>query len=269
MTQLTNISFIKISVTGNDFILLDNRDDLFTGDEVNFFHQICQRRTSIGADGVLLLEKSEQYHFRLRYFNADGRESEMCGNGARGAAYYAFQKGLVGKEMAFLVGTEEYEATVQDNRVQLKMPGAQDLQTQIGIVEEGFLEEGGFLNTGVPHLVLFVKNIENIDVNSLGRKYRYHQAFQPKGTNVNFAEILAQDKIQIRTYERGVEEETLACGTGAVASAFLASIRKNTRLPTEVLTRGGMLKVFGDKPKKHIYLEGEVKLVYEGRLISG
>lgn len=269
MTKLTDITFVKISATGNDFILIDNREKILTGKEVELFHQICQRRTSVGADGVLLIEACEPYDFRLRYFNADGGESEMCGNGARAAAYYAFKNNFATQEMAFLVGTDLYEAVVQDKWVKLKMPGAKNLKTDLGVLEESFLEEGGSVYTGVPHYVLFVADLESLDVHTLGKKYRHHKVFQPKGTNVNFVQILASNKIKVRTYERGVEEETLACGTGAVASALLSSLNKKTLFPTDVLTRGGLLRVFGDSQGEHLYLEGEVKAVYKGRLISG
>jgi diaminopimelate epimerase len=269
MKQLTKIPFVKISATGNDFILIDNRERLFTGDEVDFFHQICQRRQSVGADGVLLLERNERYDFQLRYFNSDGRESEMCGNGARAAAYYAVQEGIAQKEMAFLVNSQVYEASVQSNWVKLKMPGARDLQNNIGVVEESFLVEGGLVNTGVPHFVLFTTVLDTLDVYSLGKKYRDHPFFQPKGVNVNFVEILTHEKIKIRTYERGVEEETLSCGTGAVASALIACLKKKIKMPSEVLTRGGTLKVYQDRADEHLYLEGEAKLVYQGKLISG
>lgn len=268
MKQLTKIPFFKISATGNDFILFDNREKLLNGDEVIFIHQICQRRTSVGADGVLLIEKSKERDFRLRYYNSDGCESEMCGNGARGAAYFAFKKGIADKEMSFLVSSDVYKASVQGNWVKLKMPRARDLKKKIGVVEESFLEEGGFVNTGVPHYVLFVKELDSLDVKSLGKKYRQHPVFQPKGTNVNFVEIVTQNNINIRTFERGVEEETFACGTGAVASAYIAYVEKKANMPTEVFTRGGLLKVSQDDSGKHLYLEGEVKIVYEGRLIS-
>ncbi|MFQ5864396.1 MAG: diaminopimelate epimerase [bacterium] len=268
MKQLSKIPFVKISATGNDFILFDNREERFSGQEVDFFHQICQRRTSVGADGVLLIDKSERHDFRLRYFNADGRESEMCGNGARGAAYYLVQRGIADKEVTFVVNSDVYNASVQGNWVRLKMPSARELQTNVRVVEESFLEEGGFVNTGVPHFVLFTKDLENLDVYSLGKKYRHHSVFHPKGTNVNFVEILRHDQIRIRTYERGIEQETLACGTGAVAAAFIAYLEKKTNMPTEVLTRGGILKVYQEQSGKHLFLEGEVKIVYEGRLMS-
>ncbi|MFQ5754103.1 MAG: diaminopimelate epimerase, partial [bacterium] len=245
MEALTKIPFFKFSATGNDFILIDNREGIFSGDEIEFFQQICQRRTSIGADGVLLIENSAECDFRMRYFNADGSEA-TCGNGARSAAFFAHHCGIVNQSAVFLVQSERYEAEVKGNMVKLKMPVPRDLMTSVDILEEHDLEEGGFVNTGVPHYVLFGKNIAHIDVDHLGCKYRWHTQFHPEGSNVNFVEVVSQDQIKLRTYERGVENETLSCGTGCVASAYLAAINNKTRLPTEVLTSGGRLRVYRD-----------------------
>lgn len=260
--------FVKISATGNDFILFDNRSGLFTGAEVEFFHKICQRRSSVGADGILLIERSPAYAFNMRYFNADGYESEMCGNGARGAALYAHRNGLADARMVFTVGPQVYEAEVNGKRVKLKMPPGRDFENRPDVVEEDDLHEGGYINTGVPHWVLFSAEIDALDVLTLGGKYRQHPAFSPNGVNVDFVQILGEREMKIRTYERGVEDETLACGTGCVAAAIIAATQNKTRLPTEIQTRGGLLKVSGD-PNANLYLEGEVDLVYEGRLFSG
>ncbi|MFQ5706189.1 MAG: diaminopimelate epimerase [bacterium] len=268
MNRLAKIPFVKISATGNDFILFDNREKMFTGAEGDFFRKICQRRSWVGADGVLLIENSQDFDFQMRYFNSDGRESEMCGNGARGAAYFALQQGIVpGPKMSFTVSSNRYEATVQENRVRLKMPPPRDIRKNLGIVEESFLREGGFVNTGVPHFVLFTDDLESLEILTPAQKYRYHPIFQPKGTNVDFVQVVDRSRINVRTYERGVEGETLACGTGCVAAAVVASLRKLTGLPVEVVTRGGVLKVYGDSAEASLFLEGEVRIVYEGRLL--
>ncbi len=266
MNEHSEITFFKLSATGNDFILIDNRQNLVSGLDKGYFRQICQRRTSVGADGVLLIEKCPEYDFRMRYFNADGSEA-ACGNGARSAAYFACKKGLAGQRLSFMVENESYEAYVKGNIVKLKMPAARDLSQSVGVVEENGFKEGGFINTGVPHYVLFGNDIDEIDVYNLGRKYRLHSKFHPEGTNVNFAEVLSENKIKLRTYERGVENETLSCGTGCVASAYLANIQNKTRFPTEILTRGGKLRILRDEHSERLYLEAEVKLVYEGKLI--
>lgn len=262
------IPFYKLVATGNDFILFDNRNGLFSGQEHDFFHELCKRRLSVGADGILLIENSRVENFRMRYYNADGRESEMCGNGARAAAYWAYLHNLVPAEMSFEVHGNRYEALVQGNRVRLKMPPASNLQLNPGILKETELEEGGVIHTGVPHYVLFCNSVASVDVEKLGKKYRWHHYFQPSGTNVNFVELVSPSNIKIRTFERGVEEETLACGTGTVASALLTTLCKGGRLPMKAETPGGKLMVYGTNWQEPVYLEGEVKLVYRGVLVA-
>jgi diaminopimelate epimerase len=261
-----SICFTKLSATGNDFILFENRDNLFRGDEEKLFRALCARRTAIGADGILLIEqpRERQAEFTMRYFNRDGRESEMCGNGARAAAYYASRHGLVPAEMQFEVSGDLYHAAVTGNKVRLRMQKPWDLKLHPQALEEAEIEEGGSVNTGVPHYVLFVHDVERVDVEKLGIKYRHHPAFQPAGTNVNFVAVDEPSHLYLRTYERGVEEETLACGTGTVASAVLAHLKKNMPFPIRVTARGGELTVYSDKDFENLALEGEVRLVYYG-----
>ncbi|MDZ7344941.1 MAG: diaminopimelate epimerase [candidate division KSB1 bacterium] len=261
-----SIRFAKLSATGNDFILVDNRHRLFRGDEQELFHRLCRRRVAIGADGILLIEHSKQRlaHFTMRYFNRDGRESEMCGNGARACAYYAVHHGLAPAEMRFEVSGDLYEAAVSGSNVRLRMQKPRDLRLLPGIVEEKNMAEGGFVNTGVPHYVLFVAAVESVEVATIGLAYRRHPAFQPAGTNVNFVATAGPSKIQMRTYERGVEEETLACGTGAVAAAIFAHLQQGMPFPIDVITRGGDLRVYGDPTLAQLQLEGRVRLVYQG-----
>jgi len=278
-----SIRFTKLSATGNDFILFDNRAGLFRGDEEQLFRTLCTRRVAIGADGILLIEAprakrmehsagqqapSAMLHapsFAMRYFNRDGRESEMCGNGARAAAYYACRRHLAPAEMQFEVSGDLYHAVVTGNKVRLRMqkPRNLNLTPHAGLDDAG-MEEGGFVNTGVPHYVLFVRDIDQVDAAKLGMKYRHHPAFQPAGTNVNFVAVDSPSKLHLRTYERGVEEETLACGTGAVASAVLAHLKKHMPFPIHLITRGGGLTVYGDDKLETLELEGEVRLVYHG-----
>jgi len=262
------LRFAKLSATGNDFILFDNRDQLFRGDEERLFRALCTRRVAIGADGILLIEhapsvKSSAF-FTMRYFNRDGRESEMCGNGACASAYYAFRHGIAPAEMQFEVGGDLYHAVVAGNRVRLRMQKPWDLDLTPHALEENCMEEGGYVNTGVPHYVLFTPQIEQVDVAGLGVKYRHHPKFQPAGTNVNFAAIDRASHFYLRTYERGVEEETLACGTGTVAAAVFAHLKKQMPFPIHVTTRGGELTVYGDAHLEKLELEGDVRLVYYG-----
>jgi diaminopimelate epimerase len=280
-----SIRFTKLSATGNDFILFDNREGLFRGDEEQLFRTLCTRRVAIGADGILLIEQAARGkgqsadehhkssampsalcppHFTMRYFNRDGRESEMCGNGARACAFYAFHHGLAPAEMQFEVSGKLYPAVVTGNQVRLRMQKPWDLNLRPGVLEDPGMEEGGYVNTGVPHYVLLVPELEKVEVTTLGRKYRHHALFQPAGTNVNFATITGPSRLHLRTYERGVEEETLACGTGTVAAAVIAHLRKQMPFPIHAITRGGELIVYGDASLKTLELEGEVRLVYCG-----
>lgn len=260
------IKFTKISATGNDFIVIDNRQVGLSEKDAGLFRRVCQRRTSVGADGVLLLNLSPDCDFELRYFNADGSEAE-CGNGARAAAWFAHKNGFAPAEMSFVFGQGIYKAEVRGDRVRIELPAARDLQENVGVLEEEFLEEGGAVNTGVPHYVLFAENLEELDVTSLGRKYRHHHHFEPDATNVNFVELGAGNAIRLRTYERGVEAETLSCGTGSVASAYITHLRKGIAFPIEVHTRGGTLLVHRNSEQNRFSLEGEVQAVYEARLL--
>jgi diaminopimelate epimerase len=266
---MKNIKFSKLCATGNDFILIDNRENILTGNENDFFRRICQRRLSIGADGVLLLEKSAYHHFSMRYFNSDGSLGEMCGNGARALAFYAFTHGIAPVEVNFDVLGVVYRALIRGNSVQLIMPPPLEIREYPGVIEEKEFEEGGFLNVGVPHYVIFVPDLKSVDVNFLGKKYRYHNSFRPAGTNVNFVQIAEKDEIFIRTYERGVEEETLSCGTGTISSAVLAVRQKQCSLPLKVKSSAGFLFVNFDNPISEIILEGDVKEIYSGELNNG
>ena len=262
------IKFTKLSATGNDFILIDNRDGELSGNEHEFFRQICQRRQSVGADGILLIENSDENHFSLRYFNSDGYIGEMCGNGARAAAYYAYTHKLALADVKFDVLGVVYQATVNENWVKLFMPPPVEIREYPGVVEEPDFKEGGYLNVGVPHYVLFVPDVEQVDVETIGRKYRYHQVFQPWGINTNFVQVVDNKSLKIRTYERGVEEETLACGTGTISAAILAKLQKNIELPLSIRARGGLLRVDFDSDMTKILLEGQVKIVYYGELAN-
>jgi len=234
---VSQIPFTKLSATGNDFILIDNREGLLRGDEAALFQRLCQRRTGIGADGILLIEKNPSCDFTMRYFNADGGESEMCGNGARATAYFAFHRRLAQPIMDFEVWRQPYRATVAGRTVRLRMRKPFGLKLNPGVLEETDMREGGFINTGVPHYVIFVDDLESAPVIALGRKYRHHDLFKPAGTNVNFVKMIGRSRLQLRTYERGVEEETLACGTGTVASAVVAHLQKQITFPVAVTTR--------------------------------
>ncbi|MBC8184139.1 diaminopimelate epimerase [candidate division KSB1 bacterium] len=262
------LKFTKISATGNDFILFDNRDKKLIGKKHNFYKKICQRRFSVGADGILKIEDSKKFDFSLKYYNSDGRVGEMCGNGARAAAYYAFTNNIAPADMTFEVLGVPYQASVYDRIIKLFMPPPVEIREYPGVLEEENFEEGGYLNVGVPHYVVFVPNVNSVDVERLGRKYRHHKYFQPWGTNVNFVHFSNINEIHIRTYERGVEEETLACGTGTISSAILAHKQKKIKIPMKVQTQGGLLNVYFDDEFSEIELEGTVNIIYSGELMQ-
>lgn len=263
---MKSIRFAKLSATGNDFVLFDNRDPMLHGNLVDLVRRVCERRKGVGADGVLVLENSERAHLLLRYFNADGRQSEMCGNGARAAAYYAVRAGLAPARVRLEISGQELTAIVDGNRVSLVLAPPKDLRTDLNLDLETGLEEGGYIDTGVPHYVLFVEDVGGVDVFHLGQKYRHHPAFQPRGTNVDFVEVVGPHNLRVRTYERGVEAETLACGTGVTASALTAEHLGRVQLPVAVEAPGGRLRVSRDEVTAAPVLEGDVLYVYDGVL---
>ncbi len=261
------LKFAKIQGTGNDFIIINNLAGAFN----DFFHGIkedvavrvlCSRRTGVGADGLILIEDSQVANFRWRFFNADGSPAEMCGNGMRCVARYAFEEGLAPAKMKVETDAGVIEAEVLGRDVRVKLTPPTDFN--LGLEAEGLTVH--FVNTGVPHAVVFVDRLELVDVNKVGRELRFSPVFAPAGANVNFVEVRL-DRIAVRTYERGVEAETLACGTGAVASALISAKIFHLPSPVEVEVRSGeRLKVHFDPQMKEVYLEGPTLWVYDGEL---
>ncbi|MCA9734429.1 MAG: diaminopimelate epimerase [Deferribacteres bacterium] len=255
--------FTKLSATGNDFILIDNREKQFQGDEYTLFKNMCTRRTGIGADGILLIENSEKADFKMRYYNADGYEAEMCGNGARASAYYANTNFIFKAAIKFEVSGEIYTATVDGTYVALLMQTPTGVKIFPKIVETNEFTEGAFLFIGVPHYVLFVDDVDLVDVEKIGSYYCEHPAFNPHKTNVNFV-ARNKNEFKIRTYERGVYNETLSCGTGTVASAFTITQTQGKNLPLTFNSRGGKLTVDIDRETNRPVLKGTVSEVYKG-----
>jgi diaminopimelate epimerase len=261
------LRFSKMSGCGNDFILVDNRDgsaDALMGDVPAFVRKVCTRRHSVGADGLILIEKSASADFSWRFHNADGSLAEMCGNGGRCAARFAHMKGIASDRMTFetLAGVLKAEVHA-DGRVKLQLTQPTELKLDYAIRLEGrelFLSS---VDTGVPHAIIITDHIGRAPVATLGRSVRYHKSF-PKGTNVDFVEIVDGEHVKIRTYERGVEGETYACGTGAVAAAVVLKAKGATGDAVDMLTRGGeTLRVYATD---EVYLEGDARVVYEGTL---
>jgi diaminopimelate epimerase len=267
------IEFYKMSGSGNDFIIIDNRDlSLNVGDLPMFARKVCARKISVGADGLFLIEPSNTVDFKWQFFNSDGSMAEMCGNGSRCVARYAYLKGIASKKMSFETLAGIISAEVNDDVVKVRLTDPSPvLSIGVLIFEDGqFVLD--FVDTGVPHAVTFVDNLETCTVFEWGRKIRRHEYFQPRGTNANFAMVIDRHKIRVRTYERGVEEETLACGTGDVASVLAAASRGLVDSPVDVLVQSGeTLRIYFTKKGDRfgeIYLEGKVKIIYHGFLFE-
>ncbi len=261
--------FIKISATGNDFILLDNRHGGWDAKrDADYFTSLCRRRLRVGADGVILLEKSTTADLRYVHINSDGSLAEMCGNGSRAIAWYARQLGLGSDGLVtFEIMEKHYSARVDGRHVTTTFvpPGPANLD--LNILTEEFLQTGGFINTGVPHFVIFVNDLAKTDVAGLGAFYRRHPAF-PRGANIDFVAVDSPHSLHVRTFERGVEAETLACGTGAVASAVISHLRQGVASPVDIHFPGGDVTVGFSDDFSRVTLAGTVTPVYEGQLIE-
>lgn len=259
-------SFIKISATGNDFILFDNRDDHFDARrDALFFSRLCQHHMAIGADGVILLEKSAHADFRYVHINSDGSNAEMCGNGSRAIAWFAHDMGIVQNKASFEINGLIYHACIDGLSVTTEFVPAAEPDWTVDIVDEPDMENGGFIDTGVPHFVIYSRAVQQLDVALLGKKYRHHARF-PAGSNIDFVQVLGAQQLRVRTFERGVEAETLACGTGAVASVLISSRKKNITSPCSVQFPGGQVRVEFSADFQHIAFTGTVTPVYRGTI---
>ncbi len=269
--KMSRITFYKFSGCGNDFIIIDNRTNVVADTDLSgFVSKICRRKMSVGADGLILIENSDTADFRWRFFNSDGSRAEMCGNGARCAARFAYLYGIAGPEMSFETDAGIISAELIHDSVKIKMTAPADLRTDEKIeLEKGFVSVSS-VNTGVPHAVIETEDVEGAEVVSVGREIRFHQAFAPAGTNVNFVSLRKDGVLINRSYERGVEDETLACGTGCVAVAIVMAHKKKACSPTRIITRsGGILTVHYKEKQGHFYdvcLEGDARIIFKGEL---
>ena len=265
------IRFTKLSGSGNDFIFIDNRDGKYDADKmINFVRAVCRRGLSVGADGLMFIEPSEKADFKWRFFNANGSEAEMCGNGGRCAVRFARQIGIRKEAVSFETIAGMIDATISGSRVRLCMTQPFDFKPGVRVSLDGREVDLDFLNTGVPHAVWYVEDAEAAEVFRDGRLIRRHEAFAPAGTNANFCQVTGPRAIKIRTYERGVEDETLACGTGTVASAILAASRGMVEPPVDVAVRSGEILTISFTGRgsevRDVYMEGDTRLVYEGEI---
>ncbi|WP_268122660.1 diaminopimelate epimerase [Roseivirga pacifica] len=252
------LSFYKYQGTGNDFVMVDNREGVFPKDDLKLIAQLCDRRFGIGADGVILIENAANADFEMVYYNPDGSQS-LCGNGSRCAVMFAKQLGIIADKTDFLAIDGMHKATINGDEVKLLMNDVAGYE-QIG---EDFL-----IDTGSPHYIRYNNNVAELDMIAEGQSVRYAERFKAKGVNVNLIQQLGDAELKIRTYERGVEGETLSCGTGCTAAALSLGLKNNVEEVT-LQAVGGTLKVTFEKAGngfKNIYLIGPAKQVFAGSI---
>jgi diaminopimelate epimerase len=257
--------------SGNDFILIDNRRGVLKGKKLKDLAVIvCDRHYSVGADGLIVIVPSRKADFKWRFFNADGSEAEMCGNGSRCAARFAHVKKITGRKLSFETLAGLIHADVKKETVRVQLTGARGLRMNISVPLKGGARTGHFINTGVPHLVYLSDRLDREDVLTVGRSTRHHDIFGMAGTNVNFIQVRGPRTLAIRTYERGVEGETLACGTGSVAGALIAGNLGLVTSPVQVITKSGEKLTVSFKHEgqafSDLHLEGNAEVICEGLL---
>ncbi|RLD46858.1 MAG: diaminopimelate epimerase [Bacteroidetes bacterium] len=256
-----HLNFYKYHGTGNDFILIDNRDLSInlSNKDIEF---LCNRHFGIGADGLMTLENDNNFDFKMKYYNSDGNEGTMCGNGGRCIVAFAKKLNIINNKTHFIAVDGEHFANIYENDiVKLKMNDVNEIKK---------IKNGYFLDTGSPHYIEFINDIDNFDVYSNGKKLRYSKDFEPNGTNVNFVKKINKQNIFVATYERGVENETLSCGTGVTASALVYAIDNNISDFVEIKTKGGELKIFFEQKNNtftNIWLQGKTKFVFNGTIL--
>ena len=256
------ITFTKYQGTGNDFIFIDNRQDTFPKNNTKLIEKLCDRRFGIGADGLILLENDTETDFRMVYFNSDGYQSSMCGNGGRCIVAFAKKLYLISNETTFIATDGLHKAIIEENGVvSLQMKNVEEVK-----VEKDYV----FLNTGSPHHVTLVEDLENFDVKNNGARIRYSELYGKAGSNINFVKQLSENHFRLRTYERGVEDETLSCGTGATATAIAMNAIGRTNANTIKLeVEGGELEVSFEKHTNgytNVFLKGPATFVFEGEI---
>jgi diaminopimelate epimerase len=267
---MKKIPFAKLTGAGNDFVLIDNRSGIIRAPN-SLAKRLCDRRFGIGADGLILLEKSRVADYRMKYYNSDGSYGGMCGNGGRCIALFAFLHGIAGDRCRMEALDYVYEAEIRGETVRLKMKDPINFRSGLAANLGENTYQCYSLDTGAPHAVVFTENLEELDVARLGKTLRHHALFLPEGTNVNFVRKAGEDRLEVRTYERGVEAETLACGTGSIASAVVASIVYGMVFPIEIVARSGdVLRVHSIREGEkitNVILEGPAKILFSGNVL--
>ncbi|WP_036385452.1 diaminopimelate epimerase [Muricauda sp. MAR_2010_75] len=254
------LQFFKYQGTGNDFVIIDNRQNIFPKNNTKLVAQLCDRRFGVGADGLILLENDKMSDFKMVYYNADGGESTMCGNGGRCLVAFAHFLGVIGNKTTFTAVDGLHEATINGDLVNLRMVDVDEIREKPAYI---------FLDTGSPHHVQLVQDLKNFDVFKEGEKLRYG-LYGKAGSNINFVEQQNADTFQVRTYERGVEDETFSCGTGVTAVAIAMHKSGKTEANTvKISTPGGDLSISFEQKNEHytnIYLKGPAIQVYKGEI---
>ena len=261
LINFMQFNFQKYQGTGNDFVIIDNRDLKFPKEDIQVIERICDRRFGVGADGLMLVENAEGYDFKMVYYNSDGRQSTMCGNGGRCISAFVLNNKIANRQGRFIAIDGPHDYTInEEGLVKLNMIDVNDIE-KVG--------EDYVLFTGSPHYVKFTEDLENADMFSGGRSIRYNERFKKEGINVNFVEK-SENVCALRTYERGVEDETYSCGTGTVAAALSIAEKFNLLIgPVHLSTKGGYLNVYFEKKDEaysNIWLEGPAKFVFDGVL---
>lgn len=256
------MKFYKYQGTGNDFVMIDNRLERFPKNNTKLIESLCDRRFGIGADGLILLENDNSTDFKMVYYNSDGNESSMCGNGGRCLVAFAKSLNVINNEATFIATDGLHNATIDENGI---------VSLQMKDVDEVKIEsEYVFLNTGSPHHVTLINDLENYNVKENGATIRYSDLYGKVGSNVNFVNQLSENHFALRTYERGVEDETLSCGTGATATAIaMNAIGKTNSNAIDINVEGGKLKVTFEKSEKgfeKVFLIGPATFVFEGEI---
>ncbi len=263
------VSFCKVVATGNDFVIIKNRS--FSKSElVNIAIKLCNRKYGVGADGLLVAENSKKTGIKMRIFNSDGTEAEMCGNGMRAFVLWAYKNRLIAKKASIQTKAGIIEGEIKkDNYVRIKMSASFEYRPNLKLKIGGKTIKGDYLDTGVPHFVVEIAALSDYDVFNIGSKIRHHTLFRPRGTNVDFIRW-KRGHLAVRTYERGVEAETLACGTGCVASALIYGLKKgyNSKNIIVVPLSGERLQisyVYQEGVFSDVYLEGRAELLFESK----
>ncbi|WP_298514845.1 diaminopimelate epimerase [uncultured Kordia sp.] len=255
------LSFYKYQGTGNDFVLIDNRQDIFPKNDTKLVHHLCDRKFGIGADGLILLENDADCDFKMVYYNSDGNESSMCGNGGRCMVAFANFLGVIQQETTFIAIDGKHYATIDGDMVHLQMQDVATIEDHEGYV---------FLDTGSPHHVTFKEGIEKFDIKKEGAEIRYGAPYFEEGSNVNFVKKISDAEFRVRTYERGVEDETLSCGTGVTAVALaMHHLQETTANEVVLQVEGGTLKVsyeYDTNSYKNIFLKGKATQVFKGEI---